>query len=205
MRLKLGYVSSGDGIDATAIAWGPDGFISRPNDQDGTKAARAFYLRDANRKYVLSVSDNRYSLQVGDLLPGDRAIVTNGEARFLMKQASDAISLYTVNQKTDQSMMVSLDGQAGELNLLNGKAYITSGIDAQNKAYIAIGVAGGACITLYEDGECKVDGARLNCKTAGGNLGLIPPDVAPVAPAQSILYGPSGMAGVPSVNWTIFP
>lgn len=204
VRAGLGYLSQGgEGIDAGAVCLGPDGFISRPNEPDADKAALAFYLKDANRKYVLGIRDNRYADKVGSLDPGDRAIVTNGEARVMVKQVDDSVTLYTVNKKVDSSMMVALDGSTGELNLLSGKANITVGED-EDGAFIEL-KCGNASLALYEDGTIQINGATFTCATLKGSLGIISPQppVLPVAPANGIAYALGGLTA--SANWSVAP
>jgi len=189
VRVKLGYLANGEGIDHGAAVWGPDGFLSRPNVPDATECSQALYMQSANRRYCLGFRDNRYAPLVGNLEPGDRMIVTDGEARIAVKQSDDMVNLYTVNQKTDASMMVALDGANGELNLMNGKAYIRLGEDPSGASCITLGISGGASISLYEDGTVQIDGANFAAECAQVKLGILAPP--PPAPGLGIQYGPA--------------
>lgn len=205
VRCKLGYHFDETGIDNAAPAWGLDGFISRPSDPSSAGAAQAFFVQDANRRYVVSLRDNRFASKVGTLDPGDRAIVTDGEARVLLKQQRDAVVLYTENAPADKSMMVDLGGADGTIKITNGRCALTmfdDGVDA----YISLTVSGGATLTMKSDGTVSLDGAYFNCATGGGRLGVLAPQVpGPPAPAGSIVYGPTGMAAVASTSWTVTP
>ncbi len=205
VRVGLGFLAQGgEGIDAGAVCLGPDGFISRPNGPDADKAALAFYLKDANRKYVLGIRDNRYAHLVGSLEPGDRAIVTDGQVRFLMKSAPEAINLYTVNKKLDATMMVDVNGEKGQLLLLNAKSFLRMSTDAAGKCKLTI-ACGASSITLREDGTIQIDGCNLIAATQKGCLGLMSPQppVIPPAGANGIGIGPGAVAA--SVNWTVAP
>ena len=205
VRCKLGYALDSRGVSASSHAWGMDGFVSRPNDPTAEGAAMAFYLQDANRRYVLASKDNRFADKVGTMDPGDRAIVTDGEARIFVKQQRDAVSLYTVNQVVDQSMLFDMGGLEGKTKWTNGKCFIEM-IDDGVKASVSIGISGGASITLFEDGTVSIDGAYFNCATGGGRLGVLAPQTpGPPAPLGSILFGPAGQVGVASAGWTVTP
>jgi len=200
VRCSLGYQSDGRGVDATSPFWGLDGFIARPNDPNDDGSAQALYLQDANRRYVLGVRDNRFASLVGSMDPGDRCIVTDGEARAMVKQVRDAVVLYTVNQPVDATMMVELSGQDGTLTMTNGRSFLVMKDDS-----ITLGV-GNAQLSLHADGTVQIDGGTFVCATAGGQLGTMAPMSPPMpAPAASILYGPTGVAGVASTRWTIIP
>lgn len=200
VRCTLGRVTEGLGVDSASPFWGLDGFVSLPNASTSDSAPQAIYLQDANRRYVLGVRDNRFSSQVGELDPGDRAIVTDGEARVLVKQVRDAVVLYTVNQPIDKTMMVELSGADGTITLTNGKSFLVLKDDS-----ITLGV-GNAQLSLHADGTIQLDGGTFVCATAGGQLGTMAPMAPPMPPgASSILFGPTGVAGVPSSKWTIIP
>lgn len=212
VRCSLGYRSQQVGTDDGACGWGPDGYLARPNVYDATAIppdygnAIALYLKDGNRKHVLGFHDARFSKQAGNLQPGDRAIVTKGEVRFLMKQATQTVSLYAVNEKVDQSMMVSVGGKDGELLLLNGKAFLRMSTDVQGKAKITIG-CGAASITLKEDGTIQLDGANFIAATQRGCLGLMSPQppIVPPPVLNGIAYSAAGPVNAISANWTVAP
>lgn len=205
IRCTLGYLYDGRGIGQAEPVWGVDGFVSRPNAQTADGAAMAFYLQGANHKYILATRDNRFADKVGTLDAGDRAIITDGEARVLVKKERDAVVLYTVNQKVDQSMMVDMGGVDGATKIINGKCFFAMTDDGIN-ASITLGISGGSSMTLFEDGTVSINGAFFNCATPGGRLGVLSMTTpGPLAPLGSILMGPSGMTGLPSTSWTVTP
>lgn len=206
IRCQLGHRSEGVATDGGSCGWGPDGYLAKPNAFDGTGNTIALYLKDGSRKHVIGFRDSRYAKQAGDLQAGDRAIVTNGEARFVLKKEADSVCLYSVNQKTDESMMVSVGGKDGELLLLNGKSYIRQSTDQNGKAKLTLG-CGAAQLVLKEDGTIQFFGVNCIIGTQKGCLGLMSPNppVMPVAPVQGISFGPGIVGSVPSSSWTVAP
>ena len=201
VRMQLGDPSDpSGGFDADAPVWAVDGFISRPNppDDDG-QCALAYSVYQGNQNYVVSTKDNRYVDAVGELEPGDRAVITNADARWFLKQASSAIVSYTVNQKTDESMICDMNGADGEVRIFNGTVGILLRNDGNDKSLIL--TTGDSTILIDADGVF-INGNHFGCNTNGGNfgtLGLVPP----IPPAFSVLVGPSGMASVPSTKFTM--
>lgn len=197
LRLNLGYVADGAGISSDATVWGPWGFVSRPAPPGDGFAARCWYSQDGNQKRVFGFLDLRFADRVGALAEGDSCIYTDGEARILVKQASDSVTLYTVNQTTDKSMMVTASGADGTLTLLNGNAFISVEDDK-----ITLAVNGGGSLVIDADGV-KVMGATFDCATGGGRLGVLACQ-APVTPATGIAAG-AGVAATPSTKWSRDP
>jgi len=203
--VNLGDTRDNSGIAAEAPMWGVDGFVSRPNDPDEAGACEALYVVDGDEKRVVATRDMRFAEQVGTLQPGDRAIFTDGEPRLLVKKAKNSIVLYTLNVPADLSMMVELNGEEGTLKLINGGSWIEIAADR-----VTIGADGGKATLTVDASGVSLVGAHFAANTGGGNLGVLaaPPLVPPVPPvpvANSILLGPTGMAGVPSSKWVVSP
>lgn len=207
VRVDLGDLASDEGISKDSPMWGLDGFVSRPNDPNFTtkEGALAFYIQDADEKFVISVKDNRFSDKVGTLSEGDRAIISNCEARVFLKKERSAITLYTVDENENFSMMIDLSGVDGLITYINGQTYIQQHTDK-----IVLGVNGGGMILIDENGV-QIEGNNFRCNTAGGNLGVLTPGTAatpavpPLPVANSIIGGPSGIAGVASTSWVVSP
>lgn len=201
VRANIGYSDTGKGIGAgEGCWWGADGFISRPADPDDAGACMAWFFADGNDRRLLAYRDNRFSSRVGELEPGDKMIVSVGEARFMLKAGDDSISLYTESQPDEQSMMVSLDGKNGKTTISCAGSWIEITNDG-----ITMGVKGGkTMVTIDEDG-LQIDGNSFRCATKSGHLGVLAPQVPPVAPALSIVVGPTGLTGVGSTSWTVTP
>lgn len=203
VRLQLGDPGNPEGgLISDAPVWGIDGFLSRPNppDADG-QCAIAMSTAVGSQTMVIGTKDNRYVEAVGELLPGDRAIVTNADARFFIKQATSAVIAYTVNQKSDESMIVELSGEDGEIRLFNGLAGIILRDDGTDQQVLI--TMGASTILLDADG-IFINGAHFGCNTNGGNFGTLGP-APPLPPAFSVLIGPTGMAGLPSLKFTMAP
>ncbi len=203
VRVNLGYAATGKGIGAEQAYWGLDGFFSRPNDPkpDGSEAAMALYIVDGEDKRVVASRDNRFADKVGDMQPGDRAIVTDADARVLIKKNGNSVTLYTVSEPDNTDIQVHLDGASGFLEGRCGGSWIKLTNDK-----VTIGAAGGKCIITVSAKGVQIDGENFICATAGGMLGVIAPMVPPPpAPAGSILFGPVGATGLPSTRWTVAP
>lgn len=206
VTFNLGDSRSDKGVGAASEYWGIDGFISRPNDpgtsDDDDGACQAIYLQDGQVKRVIGTQDYRYTKFAGNLEEGDRAIVTNCPARVWLKKKRDAVVLYTErrDEEQDKSMMIDMDGENGVVTISCGNGFVR--IDNET---CTLGVNGGSTLQLQKDGNVSIKGQYFQCATAGGMLGCMPGEVPPVKPVNSILYGPSGMMGVASLNWVIGP
>lgn len=198
VRVQLGYCETGKGVAQDVGHWGPWGFVSRPLPALDGAAAMAWYVQDGNAKRVLGYSDPRYADRVGELQDGDSAIVSDGEARFLLKRERDLLTLYTKSRITDLSMYITLDAEAGTIQLLNGNAYMQ-----MQDEEIVLAVNGGGSIVINKSGV-HVGGNYAAINTAGGHLGQIVGAIPSVG-ACSIVAGPTGIAGVGSTKWTVVP
>lgn len=198
VRANIGESTDGTGVASDAIIYGIDGFVSRPSDADARGAAQCVYLNDGNSRRIIAANDNRFADKVGELKPGDRAIVSDCDARIFLKKETSAVVHYTVNQKTNASMIFEVNGQDGEIRIVNGK----SAIIVKDGEII---ITNGKTAILADDDGFFVNGAHCGLNTNGGNLGTMAADIPPIAPAMSVLTGVTGMAGAPSMKWTIAP
>lgn len=196
VRCNLGDSRDGTGFVNSAAVWGLDGFISRPNDPTADGAAQGLYVVDGNQVRVVASRDNRFAAQVGALQPGDRAIVTDGDARIFVKQEDNAVILYTVSAKKQGNMMVRLGGSDGKLSLFCDSAWIEISDEE-----IVLSVAGSQ-LKLDKTGV-QIIGPHFHCDTGGGHLGTLGFGVAPPVGVRSILVGPTALAGAPSAGWTV--
>lgn len=198
VRVNVGDKLTGDSWVTNAPVWGIDGFFSRPNDTDEDGAAMAYAINDGERWRVVATRDNRFASKVGEMQPGDRMIVSVGEARFLLKAETDTISLYTANQTDgDSSMMVSLNGETGQILLANGGSFFEMKKDGWT-------ISGGGVSMSASGGALQVCGKHTALNTKTGNLGALGPVVTPPG-VGSLLAGVSGPTATPSVSWTIAP
>jgi hypothetical protein len=203
VRVNLGFqggIGGGDedkGIALGAPSWGMDGFVAVPNDPTDDGVCRATYVVDGDEKRVIAMRDGRYADKVGEFGPGDRAIVTAGEARIMLKAEADSVAMYTVNSKVDLSQLISIDGSTGITLLLNGNSYIQIDDDE-----ITLAINDGASITINKDGV-QILGGKFEATCASGSLGQLVPGVPPPPGLNSILKGVSGVTGVPSSAWVV--
>jgi len=206
VRAKLGNATDGFGFFSDAPVYGADGFYSRPNDpSDNGDSAQAFYVREGDQSIVIGYRDNRYAEKVGELEPGDRAIVTDGDARVIIKRKLNAVFIISKNDTTGKTLIFEMSG-SGVIQMFNDKSWITMTGDS-----IQLSAGNGSSssmITLNANGIHFL-GNSFNCGTMGGHFGyMIPPappapGVAPTAPAFSVIVGPAGQAGVGSTKWTM--
>jgi len=173
IRYDLGDVRDDVGVAVGAAAWGIDGFVSMPNLPTDFECARAMHFTDGNEKLVLATKDDRYASKVGDLEPGDRAIVSAGNQRFLMKQGNESVTLYT-ERADGQPMMVTVSGEDEVVSLVNGGNFIEVSKDG-----ITIGVSKGGWIRIDSDGV-QLGGKTFAANTFGGILGIVPPGATSV-------------------------
>lgn len=201
IRCNVGHGDAGTVPDVTM--WGIDGFISRPNDADADGACMGLYAAQGNQRRIIATKDNRQNAKLGDFAEGDRGIVTATDARLLLKKANSSIQMVTLNGGESGSLMLcQLNGDKGEFVVMVG------GSNGAKVAQIKIkpdkmflGVSGGGSITI-DMGGVTIGGSHFSCNTKGGNLGTLGP-AAPIAPAQSIMLGVTGMAATPAPFWTV--
>jgi hypothetical protein len=195
----LGRTETGKGITRGVVYGSGPAFVSQPNDPSEDGACRALYMVEGQTVRVFAMSDNRFNSQAGTLANGDAAIVSDCDARFLLKREGNSVTLYTVNEKDDlNSVMVHLNGKDGEILILNGGAKVSLETDR-----IVLAVNGGGSIVIDENGV-TIGGKEFHADCGGGTFGLIggqrPPPIL-----NSVLYGPNGQIGVASTTWTISP
>jgi len=199
VRVNLGDLSDGTGFGAECSLWGVDGFVSCPNDPDDAGCAQAIYLSSGNSKRAICSRDVRFASKAGALKPGDRAILSDCDARLFLKKANNGITLYTVNETDgDKAMIVDLAGAKGKITILNSGAQI-----AIEKDKITLGVSGGGAIVIDSNGV-QVLGQQFVAACSTVTLGLIA-GVPPPPGLTSALIGVSGMAGIASKSVTIAP
>jgi hypothetical protein len=200
VRVKVGDKAENKGTGANCSVWGPDGFYACPNDPDDDGAAMAAWLVDGLKKRVIGMRDNRNAPKVGNMQPGDRMIVSRGEARFLLKADTDAISIYTKNQnapEAESSIVITADGAAGTCQLINGKSFVSLERDK-----LLIG-CGSAVLEMSADGSVRLLGSTVWVGGGSTLLGVLPGGQAPVPGINSALIGPSALAGIPSSTVTV--
>jgi hypothetical protein len=209
IRAKIGNSATGLGYMAELPMYGPDGFVGRPNQpSENGASAQAFYIYDGDGAVIVGTRDNRYAEKVGEMAPGDRAIITDGEARVLIKREGDSVFIMTENQQTGKTMILEMNGADGVAQLFNGNCWFSMTGDTIT---LSAGDSSGSAMIMLNARGIHFMGANFFCGTAGGHFGyMVPPTatspgVAPQEPAQSILFGPSGVAGAPSLSWTISP
>ena len=168
VRAQLGDAALGKGFAQEVAIYGVDGFVGRPNPPDAEgNAAQALYLQDGDDAQIIGTRDNRWADKVGTMDDGDRAIVSEGAARFFLRNERDAIVLYTEHGTEGKGMLLDIGGVEGEIKIINGAgpSFITIGPDS-----ITMGVDGGGTLTIDKDGV-RVTGASFQAVTTKVQLG----------------------------------
>lgn len=202
IRVNIGDAVTGVGVAADASIWAADGFIGRPVDADERGSPQCLYHVDGHQKRVVATKDNRYAEKVAELEPGDRAIVTDGSARFFLKRETNQLALYTeIDGDSSSPMIVDVNGAEGVITLSVSNGSDVGMIQIEpTKITLAAGEA--AIVLEARMVSLFADYLAANCgKGHLGVLGSIPPPPG----ANGIIYGTSGVAGLPSANWTIAP
>lgn len=201
LRINIGDSLTGEGETIGASLWAADGFFGRPVDADERGACRVLYHVEGNQQRGVATKDNRFVGAYFELEPGDRAIVTDGSARFFIKKATHQIALYTEGGgDSSKPMQINLNGEAGTVDI--------STSDGSNVAQIQmkpdeINIVGGGCCINMKDGKLMLFADFIGINAGKGNLGVIAGAVPP--PTSAILYGVAGISGLPSSNWTVAP
>ena len=202
VRLNLGEASTGAGIAAGAPYWGIEGFCSRPNDPDSEGACMAYVDPSGDIKRVTASRDNRYADKVGLLQPGDRAIFSKGAARLFLKNADDAVTLYTERQSDGMSMLASVSGKSGKITMAVGLTKLEISEDE-----IELSINGGPAVKLSKLLQTvAIRGNSVNIDGGWVTVGLYPGGARPLnIGVDNALHGPLGVLGVPSASVYIAP
>ncbi|MGK3981303.1 hypothetical protein WMF38_57430 [Sorangium sp. So ce118] len=197
VRVNLGDSLTNEGEAADSPWWGNgNAFISRPADPDDSGACEAIYTRHGNQRVVTVCRDARYAEKAGSLEPGDAAIVGPGDARLLCKAATHTIALFSQDKgNSDESMMVSVDGDKGTILLMVGSAYIEL-----KKGKIVLN--NGQASIVLDGANIQIFGSHTALNTKTGNLGVVGVVPPPIG-VSSITAGVSGMTAIPSPGWTV--
>lgn len=198
-RFQLGDLVLGKGEWNKAPFWGTDGFAAAPNPDDKEGTCSIISLPLGNEEQILGSIDRRYVTKTGTLEPGDRMIYSRGEARLVLKAATDVLVLYTARKSDGTAIVSSVDAE-------NGTASMTVGLTAVevSEEQILLSINGGPAITLAKDpltGQKTIVLTADQINVDGGlvTVGLLPGGIRPaLIPLQSGLRGPSGLLGVPS-------
>lgn len=201
VRVQVGDAQTSTGFGADASMWMLDGFYSMPNSVDDDGACMGLMATQGNMRWIVGTKDNRIVTKYGDLAPGDRAIVSSGDARIILKRADDSVSIITTNHAdNDELMMVQLSGDRGALTIMIGGANGTA-MAVIKSGKIAF-TAGGSALTIDESG-ITLTGKHFACNTGGGNLGHVAGALP--TPANTLLWGVAGPAGAPAPKWVVSP
>lgn len=189
--VNVGEVVNGEGIGSDIGTW--MGYhISMPDEPDATGADQALVMRDGQGKRVIGVRCNRAVAKAGALSPGDSAQLSGGKARVLIKKEGDVFSAYT-EMEDGTSMVITMDGAAGETLLAVGASYI------QIKPGDIV-INNGEAMFRLNGKNVEFAGNDFGVNMATGHFGA-PGGIPPVAPAQGIAIGVA--PGTASTAWSV--
>jgi len=201
IRVNIGDSLTAEGETIGSSYWAADGFFGRPNDPTDEGACQALYHVEGNQQRVIGTKDNRFTSAYSEMEEGDRAIVTDGSPKFFLKKATQQVALYTENGGDNtKPMIIDLNGADGIITLS-----VSDGTDVgmiqitPTKITLAAGLAR---VTL-DAGMVSLIADYIGINAGRGNLGLMGGVVPPAT--SGIIYGVSGVTGIPSVNWTVSP
>lgn len=198
IRLKLGDSQTDEGARADAAWWGSDGFVSMPNEPDDRGACQALYVTEGNNSRCVATKDNRICEQYATLAAGDRAIVTDGAAKVLLKKDGDTVTLASENASGMVIHQVAPDTITMQMPGTPGTMFQMS------PSRIVLMVNGGGSLILDATG-CHLSGNLTEVNSGLVTLGMLAPGTPLVPSINSALVGPSGMIGVPSTKVLIAP
>lgn len=200
IRVNLGDVDKQTGYGVSVPAWGPDGYLARPNDS-GEGAARALYLTDGNNKRAFAFSDNRFAKQAGTLDPGDRMIVSSGDARFYLRNEDNRIGFYTEAQSDPpvggKGMLFDMNGKTGDIIIKRGgQMFVLS--DDGNVSLVCAGQASQSSIVMTPT-TITITAGTVNIAGGFVALGLNSDGTIPGKPGiDTVCIGALGQSSVAS-------
>lgn len=202
IRVNLGDVDKQTGYGVSVPAWGPDGYLARPNDS-GEGAARALYLTDGNNKRAFAFSDNRFAKQAGTLDPGDRMIVSSGDARFYLRNEDNRIGFYTEAQSDPpvggKGMLFDMSGKDGVIQIRCGGCSITLDGQKGTITLCAAGPSGSSTIVLDPVNGAQILAGIVNLDAPFVTLGLNSTGDRPGKPGvDTVVVGALGQSAVAS-------
>jgi hypothetical protein len=109
------------------------------------------------------------------------------------------VTIYTEGAD-GKPILFDVNGSKGNVTLL-ASGSTGSALLQMQPDQIILGVDGGGSIVIDKTGV-HVFGPHFAANTASGNLGVVA-GLPPPTGTNSLLMGPTGMAGVPSPSWTV--
>lgn len=197
-RLKLGRAADGEGIAGAVAAWGLTGVVAIPDPPTDGDACMAMFVREGDELVAFATRDNRYAAKIGSLAAGTRGFVTRGAVRMLLNPEKEAWTAYTENSE-GKARMIDLRGSDDTITIVGNGC-----MQVMGDHEITWIIDGGATMRLGRDG-LFVTGPYCSLACSQGALGQLGPGIAPIVGANSIVMGPTGLAGVGSTGWLVAP
>lgn len=201
IRINIGESFDGSGLASSAALWCADGFFGAPVEPDDDGACSVLYHVEGNQRRAIATKDNRFVDAYGQMEPGDRTIVSDSKARWLLKRSTDSITVYT-QDADDNPVILSVDGSQGAIIAQVAGDGGTAHFEMKS-GEVKISAGGTACIHI-KGNEIILYGDLFWAATGRvvlGQVGGAPPPIG----TSSALYGVSGVLGAPSSSVTIAP
>lgn len=176
-RLNLGDLQSGTGFGQNTAMWMSEGYLARPNDPSDGGCAQALFIQEGDTKRAVGFRDPRFAKFAGNLAEGDRAIVTDGAPRIVVKKATGAVALITSDDGTTdgRTIYTRVFKDGWEAVGPHASIKVTSdGIHMKHSggARISMGSIGGLPAPLDAlSSYVKIEAAMISIKTAALSLG----------------------------------
>ena len=105
IRANIGNAVDNKGWGAATPIWGQYGFAARPADKDGTGNAMALVMHQANTKRILAWRDNRFTVKLPVLRPGE-TMMYGPMGQFARFHEDGSITLLTSDDGTPEGRSI---------------------------------------------------------------------------------------------------
>jgi len=185
---------TGDVVSKTVNAdgaewWQHVGFVSRPAvPTAGQAACQGIAIKRSDNDAIIATRDARGSTIYGSLADGESCIYSPGAQGRVLLKADGSVNIYTTSDNTGTGQSVILTVAPGAVSI--GTPWGALVMDSNG---IRMG-AGSAGIQVGSDGTVTIIGTKIALNGGSVSLG------ATASPTNTILFGPSGLAAIPSTS-----
>lgn len=170
--------------------WQHVGFASRPAvPTAGSASCQGVAIKRGDNDAIVATRDARGTSIYGSLSDGEACVYAPGAQGRVLLKADGSVSLYTTSDNTSSGQSVILKVSPSAVAIGTPWGAIT--MDSNG---IKLGAQGGAGIQLGADGTVTIIGTSVALNGGSVSLG------ANATPVNSVLFGPTGMAAVPSTS-----
>ena len=194
--LATGLITAqtGDSVTKTtngdnAEWWQHVGFVSRPAvPTAGQAACQAVVIKRSDNDAIVATRDARGSSIYGSLADGESCLYAPGAQGRVLLKADGSVNIYTTSDNTSSGQSVILTVASGAVSI--GTPW---GAFIMDSGGIRMG-AGSAGLQIGSDGTVTIIGTKIALNGGSVSLG------ANASPTNTILFGPTGLAAIPSTS-----